>query len=67
MLMLGSEADAQLSRQDTLPDDVPAAGQTAPGAETSQGVEEEPRKPCMERAGLASTSPVLPNLTAHPC
>jgi len=33
--MLGTEADAQLSREDTLPNDVPAAGQTAPGSQTS--------------------------------
>lgn len=70
VLVLGTEADPQLSREDTLPNNVPAARQTAPGAETSlvlRGMEEEPSKPGMERAGLALTSPVLPNLTAHPC
>lgn len=70
VLVLGTEADPQLSREDTLPNNVPAARQTAPGAETSlvlRGMEEEPSKPGMGRAGLALTSPVLPNLTAHPC
>ncbi|KAM9292134.1 tubulin epsilon and delta complex protein 2 [Morus bassanus] len=64
VLVLVTEANAQLSREDALPNDVPAVGLTTPGAETSlelRGGCEEEEQPRPE-AGSSSGHENRPSL-----